>query len=148
MNKLEIRTIANSDLPAVYRLVKELAKFEKELDKVITSVEIYQQLFTEKLYGGHIALVDDTVVGMAIYYPMFSTWTGKLLYLEDFYVQPGWRSQGIGQQLWDTIVQSAKTSGYKGMKWQVLDWNSRAIHFYKRNGADIEMEWYNGRLSF
>jgi GNAT superfamily N-acetyltransferase len=86
------------------------------------------------------------IIGMAIYYPTFSTWRGKMLYLEDFYVQPKYRSKGIGQSLFDSILHRARITNCKLMKWQVLDWNKKAIKFYKRNNAEIETEWLNGKL--
>ncbi len=129
-------------------MVKGLAQFEKASEKVVIDVATYEQLLSEGLYDGHVAEIEHKVVGMVIYYPMFSTWTGKLLYLEDFYVLPSARGMGIGQQLFDAYLATARASDCKGAKWQVLDWNKDAIRFYERNDAIIETEWYNGRLYF
>ena len=145
---MKIRKIETSDLTAVYAMVKGLAQFEKASEKVVIDVATYEQLLSEGLYDGHVAEIEHKVVGMVIYYPMFSTWTGKLLYLEDFYVLPSARGMGIGQQLFDAYLATARASDCKGAKWQVLDWNKDAIRFYERNDAIIETEWYNGRLYF
>ena len=88
------------------------------------------------------------MVGFALYYISYSTWKGRCLYLEDFYVQEAERKQGHGQALFDEIVQVAKKMCVKRMDWQVLDWNHTALNFYRRNHATLDPEWINGRLFF
>jgi len=143
-----IRKATFEDLPAVYNLIKELALYEKEPEAVTSTIVDYQEAYTEGLIDVTVAEADGTVVGITVAYMTFSTWKGKMLYLEDFYVQPAARSQGVGQQLFDGFVAEAKEQGCNMVKWQVLDWNVDAIKFYKRNGATIETDWYNGKIIF
>ena len=86
------------------------------------------------------------VAGMALYYLTFSTWKGRMLYLEDFVVRQQWRGNGLGQALFDAFLARARELDCRLVKWQVLDWNVDAIRFYERQQALIEREWYNGKL--
>ena len=129
-------------------MVVELAVYENEPQAVTSKLADYQAAYDEGLIDVTVAVVDDVVVGMTIAYMTFSTWKGKMLYLEDFYVKPEHRSLGVGQQLFDAFVAEAHEQGCSMVKWQVLDWNKEAIKFYKRNGATIETEWYNGKIIF
>lgn len=146
MHRILIRAATRNDLPEILHKVKELALFEKEPDGVTTTLKDYQRLFDEGLFAGLVAEEENEVIGIAIYYYIFSTWKGKALYLEDFYVDKDRRSAGIGQLLFDELISIAKKEACTKMKWQVLDWNSSAIKFYERNGAHIEKEWWNGVL--
>lgn len=141
-----IRKGQKNDLPAVISLVTELAVFEKEPDAVTAQLQDYEKAFDNKLIDFHVALDQDQIIGMALYYDTFSTWKGHMLYLEDFYVQPAYRSLGLGGQLFDAVVEEARARGSVLLKWQVLDWNTRAIKFYKSKNAEIETIWYNGKL--
>lgn len=80
-------------------MVYELAVFEKEPNAMTTSVAEYEQAFSEKLIDSFVAELDGKIIGIALYYMTFSTWKGKCLYLEDFYVQPTFRKDGVGQCL-------------------------------------------------
>ena len=92
--------------------------------------------------------MSGNIVGITVFYMTFSTWRGKCLYLEDFYVQPSYRKYGIGQKLFDAYLDEAKKRGALQTKWQVLDWNEPALNFYKKNNAVIEKEWWNGKIFF
>lgn len=145
---IKIRKAKSDDLTAIYNLVVELAIYEKEPDAVTTTLKDYETAFNEKLIDAIVAVKSETVIGMALFYMTFSTWKGKMLYLEDFYVNPLYRSSGIGQKMFDKYLEEAKRLGCSMTKWQVLDWNTKAIKFYKRNGATIENSWYNGKIIF
>lgn len=147
-NEVQIRFAQKADLEAIRDLVIELAIFEKEPEAVTALPNDYEQAFLSGLIKILVAESGGEVVGMALFYDTFSTWKGKMLYLEDFYVQPSQRGKGIGKQLFDKTVAFAKESGCKLMKWQVLDWNKDAIRFYEREGATIEREWWNGKMIF
>jgi GNAT superfamily N-acetyltransferase len=97
---------------------------------------------------GIVATIDHKVVGIAVFYMTFSTWKGKCLYLEDFYVQPAFRRDKIGQQLFDAYIVEAKDQGANMAKWQVLDWNETGLNFYHKNNAIIEKNWWNGKIFF
>lgn len=143
---ITLRKADREDMAAVLALVKELAVFEKEPDAVRASLEEYQKTFDEGIIRAILAIDGENVVGMALFYPIFSSWNGRTLYLEDFIVKDSHRNLGIGQMLFDAFVEEAAAQGCRQAKWQVLDWNEDAIRFYERNNAMIEKNWWNGRL--
>ena len=91
--------------------------------------------------------MNGKIVGISICYIRYSTWKGPMLYLEDLVVTENQRGKGIGKALFLTSVQYAQEMGYNGMVWQVLDWNTPAIEFYKYFGAQLDPEWINGKLN-
>ncbi len=146
--EITIRQGIQDDLIDVMALVKELAVFENEPEAVTSSLNDYESALSEGRIDVLVAEHNNTVIGMAIFYDTFSTWKGRMLYLEDFYVKPEYRSLGIGSQLFDKVADIAKEKNCALLKWQVLDWNERAIKFYENKGAEIDKTWYNGRLWF
>ncbi len=146
--KINIRKARYDDIPFILDLVQELADFENEPHAVLASLSDYQVLFKEGLYESLVAEENGKIIGMAIFYDTFSTWKGKMLYLEDFVVNASHRGNGIGQQIFKAVIEEAKSRGAKLLKWQVLDWNSGAIRFYEKNKATIEREWWNGKIVF
>lgn len=145
---ITIRKGTLKDLPAVLDMVKGLAEFEKASDQVTVSIEDYGSAYANGLISMHIAESDNAVIGCTLFYDTFSTWRGKMLYLEDFFVLPDYRSHGIGKKLFHAFISEAKERNCSMVKWQVLDWNEEAIKFYKREGATIEKEWWNGKIIF
>ena len=145
-----IRTATRHDVTAIFGLIVELASFERAPEQVVnTPVQLEIDLFEEQICNAIVATNEsDAVIGFALYYISYSTWKGRCLYLEDFYVKEAERKQGYGQALFDEIVQIAKKMGVKRMDWQVLDWNHTALNFYRRNHATLDPEWINGRLFF
>lgn len=134
------------DLPAVLDLVHELASFEKEPQAVTTTLADYENAFDQRIFEFLVVEVEQKVVGMALYYMTFSTWKGKMLYLEDFVVKKEFRNLGLGKALFTAFQQEAVKQGAILTKWQVLDWNVDAIRFYEREGAIIEKIWYNCKI--
>ena len=145
---MEVRPAQKEDLNGMYLLVKELAIFEEEPNAVKTTIEDYEKAFDSGLISAHVAEDNGEIIGMAIYYMTFSTWRGRMLYLEDFCVTEKHRSSGVGQQLFDAYIEEAKSRGCAMVKWEVLDWNKKAIKFYERNGATIEKFWWDGKIIF
>ncbi len=145
---IQIRKARIDDVPSLYNLVYELAVFEKEPEALTTSLESYEDAFSENLIDAIVAEDQGEIVGMVLYYMTFSTWKGKSLYLEDFYVKEAYRQFGIGQSLFDAYLEEAKARGAQMTKWQVLDWNEVGINFYKKNNAVIETNWWNGKIYF
>lgn len=143
-----IRKANKGDLKGIYHLVQGLALYEEEPEAVTATLEEYEKAFDDGLISAHIAVDGDRTIGMALYYMTFSTWKGHMLYLEDFYVMDEYRSQGVGQMLFDAYIAEAKARGCKLVKWEVLDWNIKAIKFYERNGAIIEKQWWDGKIIF
>lgn len=146
---MEIRKAIRSDVHAIFGLIQELALFERAPEQVENTVdELEADLFDDKCCEAIVCEMEDRVVAFALYYTSYSTWKGKCLYLEDLYVQHEFRKHGIGQKLFDQVVDVAKKSKVRRMDWQVLDWNAPAIAFYKKNNAVLDPEWVNGRLFF
>lgn len=146
--EVKIRIALHEDLPAIHGLVGELAEYEKESDAFIATLEDYQRDFAEGIFAAFVAEIDQEVIGMALFYTAYSTWKGKMLWLEDFVVKESYRTYGVGQSLFDRLMEHAQVNGYRLMKWQVLDWNTPAIRFYEKNKATIEKNWWNGKVAF
>ena len=136
------------DLVHVHGLVRELAIYEKAEHEFIATLEDYQNDFRAGIFEVLLAETEGIVIGMCLYYLSYSTWKGKMLYLEDFVVKQSYRQEGVGQQLFDDLIQEAKQKRCRLIKWQLLDWNEAAIKFYKKNNAIIEQEWWNGKIIF
>lgn len=130
-------------------LIYELASFEKAPDAVTNTVEDMERdgFSVHPIFGFHVALTDNKIVGVAIYFIKYSTWKGKALYLDDLIVTEKCRRQGIGKKLLDAFMAEAKAIGAKQVHWQVLDWNTPAIEFYKKIGASIEAEWWDCKMT-
>lgn len=146
--EFEIRKGTVEDIPGVYSLVEELAVYEKAPDEVVTTPEEYVELLEDGLFELIVAEAEGEIVGMALYYFTFSTWKGKMLYLEDFVVRQNQRGKGIGQAVFDAVVEEARRTNCAMMKWQVLDWNEPAIRFYDKYQAVFDKGWWNGKLFF
>ncbi|PVX49294.1 diamine N-acetyltransferase [Balneicella halophila] len=140
--KITIRKANEKDFFAILSLVKELATFEKALEKVTNSVE---QMKNEKdFFQCYVAENDkNEIVGMALYFFAYYTWVGKSLYLDDLYVKESYRGKKIGTKLLKKIFKIAKKENCKRVRWQVLNWNKSAIEMYEKSGADIDDEWSN-----
>jgi GNAT superfamily N-acetyltransferase len=144
-----IREARKGDEQAIMDLIHGLALYEKAPEQVVNTAEdLAVHLFEEKICEAIVAEKDKQIVGFALYYTNYSTWKGKCLYLEDFYVLPELRGEGIGSQLFDRVVEIAKDRGVKRMDWQVLEWNEPAIKFYQKKEAVLDSEWINGRFFF
>jgi GNAT superfamily N-acetyltransferase len=144
-----VRSAERGDEQAIMELIHALALYEKAPDEVInTAHDLGVHLFDEKICDAFVAEVDEKIIGFALFYTNYSTWKGKCLYLEDFFVLPEFRGAGIGSQLFDAVVSLAKERGVKRMDWQVLDWNTPALNFYQKKKAHLDSEWINGRYFF
>lgn len=150
MQQSNIRTAQVEDAPFLLELIRELAIFELAPNEVTVTLDE----FIDAGFGSHpiwkafVAEVDNQIVGMSLYYDRYSTWKGKKLYLEDLIVTEKYRKTGIGKLLFETTLQYAKENNYKGMVWQVLDWNESAIKFYDKYQSNINAGWLNGSIDF
>lgn len=145
---MHIRMAERQDLAAIHDLVRELAIYEQAEEEFVASLEDYQTDFDNQVFEVLLAEEAGVITGMALYYMTYSTWKGKMLYLEDFVVREAFRQKGVGQLLFDAFLAKAKAKGCRLVKWQVLDWNEPAIRFYQKNDALIEKEWWNGKIIF
>ena len=139
----QIRKAKISDLDQVLNLILELAVYEKEPDSVeITLEDLKVSGFgTVPDFVCFVADIDSQILGIALTYNRFSTWKGRVLHLEDLIVSKPMRGKGIGSALLDRVVMHAAALGVKRVCWEVLDWNSNAIEFYKSKGADVKYDW-------
>ena len=144
-----LRRGLEADLPRVLALIQELAEFEREPDAVTNTLEMMRHdgFGPAPIFGFFVLESGADIIGLALFYTAYSTWKGRMLYLEDLVVTEAARRGGYGRQLFDAVVAEAQRTGAQRMKWQVLDWNEPAIAFYKKLGASIEGEWLNGNLS-
>lgn len=147
-NDYSIRKAYAADAEALHTLIVELAIFERCGDAVDVSVaQLRRDGFSEpRRFDAFVAELDGTIVGMALYYPRYSTWKGMCLYLEDLIVRDTVRGLGIGKALLRAVVQAGVDQGAARVQWQVLDWNEDAIRFYKSLGAEIDGEWLDCKL--
>jgi GNAT superfamily N-acetyltransferase len=146
----KLRRGYEADLPQVLGLIRELAEFERAPEAVTNTLEAMRRDgFGPAPIFGFFVLEDTagTIIGLALYYTAYSTWKGRMLYLEDLVVTESARRGGFGRLLFEAVVAEARATGAQRLKWQVLDWNEPAITFYKKLGANIESEWLNGNLS-
>ena len=146
MSKLNIRRAEKKDLPAVHRLVGELAAYERAENEFVASLQDYYRDYEAGVFDALVAEKDGTVIGMMLYYMAYSTWKGRMLFLEDFVVDEDYRRSGVGQQMFEALKEEASKRKCRLIKWQVLDWNRPAIEFYEKNNALIETDWWNGKF--
>ena len=145
-----IRPGKKSDIPQVFELIKELAEYEKALDKVSNTVEKLEEdgFGPNPVYELFVAEIENNIVGIALTYYRFSTWRGKVMYLEDLIVREHMRRKGIGKKLFDIVLDHAKVTSCVGLSLQVLDWNDLGINFYKKYNMEFDDEWINCYLEF
>jgi GNAT superfamily N-acetyltransferase len=139
-----IRSATPADVPAIHRLIVELAVYEKEPDAVKASHDdLARALFGERPVAECVlAEIAGAPVGLALFFTNFSTWTGKPgLYLEDLFVMPSARGAGLGKALLVHLAELCVARGYGRFEWSVLDWNTPAIGFYTALGAKPMDEW-------
>lgn len=146
-----VRPATPADVPHLVRMVRDLAEYEKALDEVEATEEhvraaLFPDVGTTTTFA-HVAEVDGEVVGMAVWFLSYSTWTGTNgVWLEDLYVDPARRGSGLGQELLRTLAQVCVDRGYRRLEWWVLDWNTPSIGFYESIGARPQEEWTRFRL--
>jgi GNAT superfamily N-acetyltransferase len=146
---IRIARATERDVPLILQLIRELAEYERAPDAAIATVEI----LTETLFGERpaaevlIAYLDDEPAGFALFFHNFSTWLGRRgIYLEDIFVRPPARRNGVGEALFREIAAIAVERGCGRVEWAVLNWNELAISFYRRIGAVAKDDWTTFRL--
>ncbi len=145
-----IRPAQRGDSPAIYRLIRNLAEYERALPEVTGSeADLALALFgPEPAVFAHVADHDGRVVGFALWYLSYSTWQGRHgIYLEDLYVEPELRGFGYGRSLLAELARLCVERGFGRLEWAVLDWNSPALGFYAKLGATPMDEWTVHRLT-
>jgi GNAT superfamily N-acetyltransferase len=146
----EIRKATAADVPLILTFIKALAEYERALECVVaTEEDLLRDGFGEHpVFYCLIAEHDSKPAGFALYFLNYSTWVGRPgIYLEDIFVDPELRGRGIGKALLERVAAIALESGYRRLQWQVLDWNSPAIEFYRSLGGEFMDEWRTVRLN-
>lgn len=150
ISNISIRAGKYEDIPYVFSWVQSLALFEKAPEAVVTSEEELRRDLFESGNGPQLIIAEhnNQPVGMALFYEAYSTWKGKMMFLDDLFVEESHRGLGIGRELMQHLFQICKERGYRQMRWQVLHWNTRAIEFYEELGATVDTEWYTCKMNF
>ncbi len=145
-----VRPARRDDVAVLVELVRELAVYERAPEEV----ELDEHRLAATLFRAapevfaRVAELDGAIVGMAIFFRNYSTWTGRPgLYLEDLYVQPAHRRNGVGRALLGELARVAVAHGCARLEWSVLDWNAPAIAFYESIGAASRDGWTLYRIS-
>ncbi|MEP7323500.1 MAG: GNAT family N-acetyltransferase [Saprospiraceae bacterium] len=135
--EIKIRKAAVSDFAAIFSLIHELSVFEKTPYKLTNSLE--RMIKEENYFHAFVAInTDDEIIGYATYNIVYYTWVGKSIYMDDLYVKSAYRGVGAGSKLIQHVIDFAKESGFHKVRWQVSEWNTPAIAFYKKLGAEID----------
>lgn len=146
---IKIRTAVKEDCERLLELILELAVYEKAPDEVTVSLSEFQEAGFGKnpVWKAFVAEENGVIQGFGLYYIRYSTWKGCRMYLEDLLVTEKMRGKGIGKIIFDRLIQEAIEKDFKGMTWQVLDWNEPAINFYRKFNSDFDAGWLNVALS-
>ncbi|HKE92922.1 MAG TPA: GNAT family N-acetyltransferase, partial [Povalibacter sp.] len=133
-----------SDVPTILALISELAEFERLSHEMVATEDLLRRSLFGDRPGAEVVIgtVGEETVGFALFFPNFSTFLGRAgMYLEDLFVRPKFRGQGYGEQLLRHLAHICLERGYGRLEWSVLDWNQRAIDFYKGLGARPMDDW-------
>jgi GNAT superfamily N-acetyltransferase len=145
-----VRPARPGDESGILALIHALAVYEREPDAVANTTE----MLADTLFGAaprafaHVVERDETIVGIAIWFVTYSTWTGRHgIWLEDLYVDEAQRGRGYGVALMSALAAECTAQGYSRFEWTVLDWNEPSIAFYRAIGAEPMAEWTTQRLT-
>lgn len=147
-----IRWARPEDAGLILQFVRDLAEFEREPEAVaIGEGELLRDGFPapggERYYECLIAEQDGEAAGFALFFPVYSTWKGRAMHLEDLFVRPRYRGHGIGKALLTRVAAVAVERGCARFFWHVLDWNTPAIEFYQSLGAVPLSDWTRMEIS-
>jgi GNAT superfamily N-acetyltransferase len=148
-DRLRIVPATADDAAVILRMIRGLAEYEKLSDRVTaTETALREQLFGAKPAAEVcLAFVEEQPVGFAVFHGTFSTFACRPgIYLEDVYVEPQWRSRGVGSRLLAHVANIGALRGCQTMSWAVLPWNEPAIRFYRRLGAEKVTDWDGFRI--
>jgi len=140
---LHIRPAEVGDAALLRTMIRELAEFERELQWVtIREEDLARDGFGDNpRFRAFIADWDGQPAGYALFFPYFSTWTGRGLFLEDLFVRAAFRHRGVGKALLAQVARIAVRETCYGIHWEVLHWNEKAIAMYTALGAEFRDGW-------
>ena len=145
-----IRRAVKEDCKKLLDLIYELAVYEKAPHEMTVTLSHFEEsgFGDNPVWWAFVAEVNGIVHGFALYYVRYSTWKGQRMYLEDFLITDEMRGKGIGKLLFDRLIEEYREKKFRGMVWQVLDWNEPAINFYKKYPeVSFESGWLNCSIS-
>ena len=140
---LLIRAARTEDVAAILILIQEFAEFEKLSSWCeVTEANLQEAIFGKKGFvQALVAMTDNRYVGYALFFPVFKSFRGEpSIFLEDLYITPDLRGQGLGFVMLREVAKYAQEQGYTRLDWQALKWNEAAIEFYKNLGAESDDE--------
>jgi GNAT superfamily N-acetyltransferase len=146
---ITITAATPADVPTILSFIRELAEYEKLLDRVTATEALLQDtLFGPRRYAEVLmARIDARSVGYALFFHNYSTFLARPgVYLEDVYVQPAFRGRGVGKALLREVARVAQQRNCGRLEWSVLDWNKPSIDFYLSLGAKPLDDWTMYRL--
>lgn len=146
---LNFRYAERKDTSLILKFIKELADYEKMLDEVVADEATLEEWIFDKQKAEVIfAMEDDKEIGFALFFHNFSTFLGRAgIYLEDLYVQPGYRGKGYGKAILKKLASIAVERGCGRLEWWCLDWNKPSIDFYMSLGAEPMSDWTVYRIA-
>ncbi|HZR65789.1 MAG TPA: GNAT family N-acetyltransferase [Terriglobales bacterium] len=139
-----IRPVKRNDARVLRDLIHELAKYERlEHEAIMTEEDILRDGFGPRpKFRALIAEAGDQIAGYALFFEFYSSFQGRAgLFLEDIFVRPEFRKQGVGTKLLAEVAKIAWEEDYFCLRWEVLDWNTPAIDFYKKIDAEFLDQW-------
>lgn len=147
---LKIDLAKREDTPLILTLIQELAEYEKLLSEVVADASILEKSLFDDPRGPEVLLAKEgeSIVGFVLFFHNFSTFLGKKgIYIEDLYVKEDYRGKGYGKEILKKVCSLARERDCGRVEWWVLDWNKKAIDFYKKIGAKPMDEWTVFRLT-
>lgn len=150
MDGFVLRPAIEEDAQQMLELIKELADYENAAYEVTVSIEHFIESGFGKNPVWWAIVIEDIenkrIVGLALYYIRYSTWKGEKMYLEDIIITRAYRNKGFGKILMNELIKIAKEKAFSGISWQVLNWNTDAIQFYKNYPVNFDDSWINVNL--
>ncbi len=148
INGVKFKRTTEDDIPIILDFIKQIAIYEKMLDKVTATEEsLKKSIFENNRAEALLIEFNNEVIGYIIYFFNFSTFVGREgLYLEDLYIKPEYRGNGIGKKSFELLAHIAKENKCERLEWVCLDWNEPSLKFYKNIGAKQMNEWIIHRL--
>ncbi|EHI97521.1 GCN5-related N-acetyltransferase [Clostridium sp. DL-VIII] len=148
VNKVSFKRATEKDIPIILDFIKQIAAYEKMLDKVkATEESLRESIFHNNRAEALLIEMNKEFVGYVIYFFNFSTFVGREgIYIEDLYIKPEYRRNGIGKKAFEVLAHIAKENKCERIEWTCLDWNEPSLNFYKSIGAKPMREWIIHRL--
>jgi ribosomal protein S18 acetylase RimI-like enzyme len=136
---LKIQTAKEDDIPQIIALIREFAEYENLSDYCeVTEERLNAAFFGEtKVADAIVAFENDAPIGYAIFYPNFASFRGQRgIYLEDIFIKQEFRGKGVGEMMLKHIAKAGRERGFERIDFQVLEWNTPAVKFYEKLGAE------------